>query len=66
MHCMSFDNVILAYVKFTQHIRQVDGHKQMKWMKEHGAMIKEGMQYMYVIEPSFDSKLMKYNIKGQG
>ncbi len=44
----------------------MDGHKQMKWMKEHGAMIKEGRQYKYVIEPSFDSKLMKYNIKSQG
>ncbi len=44
----------------------MDGHKQMKWMKEHDAMIKEGKQYKYVIKPSFDSKLIKYNIKGQG
>ncbi len=43
---MSFDNVILAYIKFTQHIKQVDGHKQMKWMKEHGAMIKEGRHFI--------------------
>ncbi len=62
---MSFNNVILAFIKFTQHIRQVDGHKQMKWMKEHGVMIKEGRKYKYTIEPSFDSKLMKCNIKGQ-
>ncbi len=62
---MYFNNLVLAYIKFTQHIRQVDGHKQMKWMKEHGAMTKEGRQYKYVIEPSFDSKLMEYNIKGQ-